>query len=125
MLVDSVPDLKFQSCRSALLITFHDHVADLGEHVFSGDLETGVRLSSWVFDEATRGPDVKVIRSRFGLVLGREMRLVRRMSGARRTAFIVPPSEIVTSAQSFWSLAYADIQRWRAGSLMSIRPRMI
>jgi hypothetical protein len=125
-LIGTVPDLKMPVMPIlALLITFRDHGAGFGECVLSGDLEARIRLSFRVFNDAALRPDIEVVQSRFRLVLGCEMWLVGRMPGGWRTALIVPPSEVVTLARSFRSLAHADIQRRRAGSLMSIRPRTI
>lgn len=108
-----------------LLITFCDHGVGLRERVLSGNLEAGVLISFRVFDEAARSPDVEVVQSRMRVVCGREVRLVGRMSGARCTALIVPPSEIVTLARSFRSLAHAQTRQQRAGCLMSIRTGLI
>ncbi len=70
----SVHDLKTPVMSIlTLLITFCDHGAGLGERVRSGNLEAGVLISFRVFDEAARGPDVEVVQSRMGLVLGRVM----------------------------------------------------
>jgi hypothetical protein len=67
MLIGAPPDLKTPIVPIlALLITFHDHGADLGERVLSGNLEIGVGLPFRIFDEATRGPDVEAIQSRLG-----------------------------------------------------------
>src|SRR4051812_24310970 len=76
-----------------------------------------------VFDEAARCPDIKVVQSRCGLTFGRMMRLVGGMPGARRTAFIVPPSQIVTPARSFGSLAHVGMRRQGAGFLMTVITR--
>jgi hypothetical protein len=126
MRVGSVHDLETPVVPIlACLLAFGDHGAGLGERVLSGNLKAGVRLPFSVVDEAARRPDVEVLQSRMGLVLGREMQLVGRMPGARRTALIVPPSEVVTLARSPGSLAHADIEQRRAGILMSIKPRTI
>jgi hypothetical protein len=122
MLIGSVHDLEPPASPVlTLLITFCDHVAGFGERVLSGDLKARVRLPFRVFDEAARGPDVEVVQSRMGLVLGRVVRLVGRMSGARCTAFIVPPLEVVTLAQSSGNPTHADIQQRGAGFLMTER----
>ena len=117
----SVHDLKTPVMSIlALLITFCDHGAGRGECVLSGDLKARVRLPFRVFDEAARGPDVEVVQSRMGLVLGRVMWLVGRMSSARRTALIVPPLEVVTLARSSRSLAHAKTIGQAPGFLMTI-----
>jgi hypothetical protein len=51
------------------------------------------------------------VQRRLGPMRGGRTRLVGRMPGARRTAFIVPSSKIVTLARSFRSLAHACIKR--------------
>ena len=124
MLIGTVPDLKTPVIPIlALLITFRDHGAGFGECVLSGDLEARIRLSFRVFNEAARRPNIEVVQSRFRLVLGCEMWLARGMPGAWRTALIVPPSEVVTLARSFRSLAHAEIRRLSAGFLMSIETK--
>jgi hypothetical protein len=126
MLIGTVPDLKMPAMPIlALLITFRDHGAGFGECVLSGDLEARLRLSFRVFNDAARRPDIEVVQSRFRLVLGCEIWLVRGMPGAWRTALIVPPSEVVTLARSFRSLAHAEIRRPSAGFLMSIETQII
>ena len=103
-----------------LLITFCDHGVGLRERVRSGNLEAGVLISFRVFDEAARSPDVEVVQSRMGVALEREMRLVRRVSSAWRTALIVPPLEVVTLAWPFGSLAHGQTIGQPAGFLMTI-----
>jgi hypothetical protein len=110
--IGTVPDLKTPIVPiRAFLITFRDHVAGLGERAFSGNPKAGIRIPFRVFDEATRGPDVEGVQRRLGPMRGGRTRLVGRMPGARRTAFIVPSSKIVTLARSFRSLAHACIKR--------------
>jgi hypothetical protein len=117
----SVHDLKTPVMPTlARLITFRDHVTGFGERVLSGNLEAGVLISFLVFDEAARGPDVEVVQSRMGVALGREMRLMGRVSSARRTALIVPPLKVVTLAWVLRSLAHAETIGQPAGFLMTI-----
>src|SRR4051812_42465770 len=126
MLIGSVHDLKTPVVPIlALLITFRDHVAGLGERVLSGNLEAGVRIPFRVFDNPARSPSVEVVQSRFSLVLRRKMWLVGRMARVRHTAFIIPPSEVVTLARSFGSLAHACMRQRRAGFLMTVTAWMI
>jgi hypothetical protein len=126
MLIGTFPDLKMPVMPIlALLNTFRDHGVGFGECVLSGDLEARVCLSFRVFNEAAWRPDIEVVQSRFRLMRWHGMRPVGRMSGAWRTAFIVPSSEVVTLARSFRSLAHAEIRRPSAGFLMSIETQII
>lgn len=81
MLIGSVHNLDVPASPIlALLIAIRDHVAGFSERVRSCCLEARVRPPFRVFDDATRGPDVEVVQSRFRLALGREGRLVGRMA---------------------------------------------
>ena len=64
-------------------------------------------------------PEDEEVQSRFDLVLGRVVRLVGRMSSARRTAIIVPPFQVVTLAWALRSLAHAETIGQAPGFLMT------
>jgi hypothetical protein len=98
-LISSVHDLDAPALPLlAFLVTFHNHGAGLGERVVSGGFEAGVRLPFRVLNHLVLGPEIEVVQRRFSLVLGRKVRLVGGMLGARGTALIIPPSEVVTLA---------------------------